>query len=204
MLITVSEPAARSAGVATVLSPVARALSGVRFQTITSCPTPASRAAMAAPILPMPAMPIFMRGILMQRVNCFVIGVGMNILRTALLIAVLTAGWSVAQGQSAKRLATVGVLWPNPPATFEPLRRGLSDLGYTEGRNIAFEYRWAQDRLGEVPAFAADLVQKKVDVIITLAPPATLAAKQATQTIPIVFVNIGDPLGSGLVASLAR
>ena len=111
------------------------------------------------------------------------------------ILLALSAQLSPAQ---SKRVPTVGVLWPNPPATFEFLRRGLIELGYTEGRNIAFEYRWAQDRLQDLPALAAELAQKKVDVIITLAPPATLAAKQATQTIPIVFVAIGDPVASGL------
>lgn len=117
----------------------------------------------------------------------------------------MVAGVTIASyAQPTKRLPTVGVLWPNPPATFELLRRELSDLGYVESRTIAFEYRWAQDRLAELPQLAAELVQKKVDLIVTLAPPATLAAKNATQTIPIVFVAIGDPVASGLVSNLAR
>jgi len=105
-----------------------------------------------------------------------------------------------AQGRTSR----IGVLWPNPPATFDFMRQGLRELGYVEGRNIAFEYRWAEGRLGELPELAAELVRLKVDLIVTLAPPATVAAKNATRTIPIVFVAIGDPVSSGLVPSLAR
>jgi putative ABC transport system substrate-binding protein len=128
----------------------------------------------------------------------------MNIMR-GLILMMMVAGVAMASyAQPTKRLPTVGVLWPNPPATFELLRRELGDLGYVENRTIAFEYRWAQDRLAELPQLAAELVQKKVDLIVTLAPPATIAAKNATQTIPIVFVAIGDPVASGLVSNLAR
>jgi putative ABC transport system substrate-binding protein len=146
-------------------------------------------------------MPIFMSSILMQRSK--LLGRG-DMVRRLFLFAFLSAIALIAPAQTPKRIPTVGVLWPNPPATFDNVRRGLGDLGYTEGRNIAFEYRWAQDRLGQLPALASDLVQKKVDVIVALAPPAALAAKAATQTIPIVFVAIGDPVASGLVGSLAR
>jgi putative ABC transport system substrate-binding protein len=128
----------------------------------------------------------------------------MKMLRPCLLLTLLATAALVADAQTAKRISTVGVLWPNPPATFEYVRRGLAELGYVERRNIAFEYRWAQDRLDELPQLAADLVQKKVDVLLTLAPPATLAARNATSTIPIVFVAIGDPVASGLVTNLAR
>lgn len=82
--------------------------------------------------------------------------------------------------------------------------QGLIDLGYVEGRNIGFEFRWAENKLDQLPKMAADLVRLKVDLILCLAPPAAFAAKQATQIIPIVFVAIGDPLSNSLVASLAR
>jgi ABC-type uncharacterized transport system substrate-binding protein len=98
----------------------------------------------------------------------------------------------------------IGVLWPNPPATFDFMRQGLKDFGYVEGRNISFEFRWAEGKLDQLPELAAELVRLQVDIIVTLAPQATLAAKHATQTIPIVFVAMGDPLASGVVASLAR
>jgi putative ABC transport system substrate-binding protein len=110
----------------------------------------------------------------------------------------------VTEAQQPGRIPRIGVLWPSPPATFEPFRRGLSDLGYTEGRNIAFEYRWAADKLDQLPELAAELVRAKVDLILTLAPIAALAAKNATRTIPIVVVAIGDPVASGLVANLAH
>ena len=116
-----------------------------------------------------------------------------------------TAAWPlVARAQQGMKIPRIGVLWPNPPATFEFLRQGLKDFGYIEGQNINFEFRWAEGKLDQLPELAADLVRRQVDVIVTLAPPATLAAKNATQTIPIVFVAMGDPLASGVVASLAR
>jgi putative ABC transport system substrate-binding protein len=115
------------------------------------------------------------------------------------------AAWPVAaRAQQAKKIPRIGVLWPNPPATFDFMRQGLNDFGYVEGQNMAFEFRWAEGKLDQLPELAADLVRLKVDVIVTLAPQATLAAKQATQTIPIVFVAMGDPIASGVVTSLAR
>src|SRR5712692_9135302 len=116
----------------------------------------------------------------------------------------LLAAPFVTEAQQSKKIPRVGVLWPNPPATFEPFRQGLKDRGYAEGQNVTFEYRWAEGKLDQLPELAGELVRLKVDIILTLAPPATLAAKNATRTIPIVFVSIGDPLASGLVASLAR
>jgi putative ABC transport system substrate-binding protein len=121
------------------------------------------------------------------------------------VIAGSAVGWPLAaRAQQSKKVPVIGVLWPNPPAQFEFIRQGLIDLGYFEGKNIRFEFRWAEGTLDRLPELAEDLVRLPADLIITLAPPATLAAKRATQTIPIVFVAMGDPLASGVVASLAR
>jgi putative tryptophan/tyrosine transport system substrate-binding protein len=109
-----------------------------------------------------------------------------------------------ARTQPAKKIPQIGVLWPNPPATFEFVRQGLRTFGYVEGQNISFEFRWAEGKLDQLPDLALELVRLRVDVIVTLAPQATLAAKNATQTIPIVFVAMGDPVASGVVANLAR
>jgi putative tryptophan/tyrosine transport system substrate-binding protein len=107
------------------------------------------------------------------------------------------AAWPlVALGQQPKKAPLIGVLWPNPPSRFEVIRQGLKDLGYVEGKNIRFEIRWAEGALDQLSEMAQDLVRAPVDLIITLGPPATLAAQRATRTIPIVFVAMGDPLAT--------
>jgi putative ABC transport system substrate-binding protein len=80
----------------------------------------------------------------------------------------------------------------------------LRDLGYVEGKNITFEYRYADDKLDRLPALANELVRLKVDVLVTPGTPGALALKKATQTIPIVFLDVTDPVAAGLVDSLAR
>jgi putative ABC transport system substrate-binding protein len=86
----------------------------------------------------------------------------------------------------------------------EIIVRMLRDLGYIEGKNIAFEYRFADDKLDRLPALADELVRLKVDVLLTPGTPGALALKKATQTIPIVFLDVTDPVAAGLVHSLAR
>jgi putative ABC transport system substrate-binding protein len=86
----------------------------------------------------------------------------------------------------------------------EAFRQGLRDIGYVEGRNISIEYRYAGESHDRLAALAAELVRMEVDVIVTHGTPGSLAARQATTTIPIVMTTAGDPVGSGLVASLAQ
>jgi putative ABC transport system substrate-binding protein len=86
----------------------------------------------------------------------------------------------------------------------EYIRSGLRELGYLDGKNILIESRWANGKYDQLPALAAELVRTKVDIIVTSGTPCTMAAKQVTATIPIVMASVGDPLGTGLVTSLAR
>ena len=107
-----------------------------------------------------------------------------------------------ARAQQAAKIPRVGIIDDGP--VWNAFRQGLRDLGYLEGQNIAFEYRYGDglpDRLAEV---AADLVRRPVDVIAVYGTPPARAAKQATSKIPIVMIGIGDPVGAGLVTSLAR
>jgi len=114
-------------------------------------------------------------------------------------------------GAQQKAMPVIGVLGGAPPErkqvqlNLAAFRQGLGELGYVEGQNVAIEYRWAERRLDRLPALAADLVGRKVDVIVTEGGDSTtLAAKNATSTIPVVFHGQSDPVAKGLVASLAR
>jgi putative tryptophan/tyrosine transport system substrate-binding protein len=107
-----------------------------------------------------------------------------------------------------KALPVIGYLSGRSPSVDAPnvaaFLQGLSETGYIEGQNLTIEYRWAEGRYDELPALAADLVGRKVDVIAAFGMPSVLSAKSATSTIPIVFFIATDPVGLGLVASLAR
>jgi putative ABC transport system substrate-binding protein len=116
---------------------------------------------------------------------------------------------ATANAQQSERVARVGILCDETPALaaklFEPvLAKGLRDLGWIEGRNIAFVRRYAAEKYETLPSLAAELVQLHPDVILANGTGAARAAKAATQTVPIVFARVSDPVGSGLVASLAR
>src|SRR5215813_9013946 len=113
-----------------------------------------------------------------------------------------------AQAQQSKRVPRIGILVggsaSSDSARIESLRRGLRELGYIEGKNIAIEYRYADGKPDRLSALAAELVALKVDLIVTAGPAATRAAKEATKTTPIVMAQVNDAIGSGFVVNLAR
>src|SRR5260370_2033224 len=116
--------------------------------------------------------------------------------------------WPLAARAQQQSMPVIGFLSTGSPGPSAPLlagfRQGLSETGYVEGQNLAIEYRWAEGNYNRLPAMAADLVGRKVDLIAAMAGnPSPLAAKSATSTIPIVF-SASDAVGVGLVASLAR
>jgi len=124
------------------------------------------------------------------------------------VIAGLAAAWPLAvRAQTpAGKIYRVGILQPGKPPEplVEALRERLKELGYREGHNIAYEYRWAEGKNERLVELAKELVDAKVDVITTLSTPAALAAKNVTKTIPIVFTGVGDPVGAGVVHSLSH
>jgi putative ABC transport system substrate-binding protein len=109
-----------------------------------------------------------------------------------------------ASAQQQGKIVTIGILAIEPWPPIETFRRALYDLGYIEGKNVRFEYRYAKGDNERLPELATNLVGLNVDVILTWGTDAALAAKQATTTIPIVMGTIGDPLGIGIVTNLAH
>jgi putative ABC transport system substrate-binding protein len=124
------------------------------------------------------------------------------------LLGGAAAAWPVAaRAQQTGKQPTIGFLGAAPSIESQRIAafvQRLRELGWIDGRNLAIEYRWTEGRDERYTEIAAELVRLKVDVIVTVATPATLAAKQATTVIPIVFLTASDPVGTGLVASLAR
>jgi len=123
-------------------------------------------------------------------------------------IAVGLCTWSLsADAQQPTKVPRGGILSDELRSSverYEPVAQGLRDLGYVEGRNIAFDRRYAEGKIEVLPTLATELVRNQPDVILAIGTPATRAAMSATQTIPIVFTRIADPVGFGLVSSLAR
>ena len=125
-----------------------------------------------------------------------------------LLITVLLTTAPAAAAQQPKKVPRIGYLSGVSPSAIsdrtEAFRQGLRELGYVEGKNIVIEYRWAEGRVDRLPDLATELVRLKVEVIVTSGPTPTRSTKEATVTIPIVMTQVGDPVGNGFVASLAR
>src|SRR4030095_4722096 len=125
-----------------------------------------------------------------------------------LLATLFLANVRLADAQQTGKVPRIGFL-DNSTASgsavlAEAFRQELSNLGWIEGKNITIEYRFAEQKDERLPELAADLVRLKIDLIVVTGGPAALAAKGATSTIPIVIAQVGDPVGQGLVASLAR
>jgi ABC-type uncharacterized transport system substrate-binding protein len=128
-----------------------------------------------------------------------------NVLLLALSALLLALSYSV-EAQQPIKIPRIGFLTliPNPDPLELIFLQGLRNFGYDEGRNIIIEYRRAAGKVESLPRMAEELVRLKVDLIVVRSTPVVQAAKNATTTIPIVMMGVGDPVGSGLVASLAR
>jgi putative tryptophan/tyrosine transport system substrate-binding protein len=122
----------------------------------------------------------------------------------ALLGSIATAAWPHATRAQQRAMPRIGALIASNPEPFwSEFRAGLRELGYTDGQNIAFEFRSADGKLNLLHDLAAELVRRKVDILVAFQTPAVTAARQATTEIPIVMFA-GDPVGTGLISSLAR
>jgi putative ABC transport system substrate-binding protein len=128
--------------------------------------------------------------------------------REFIMLAGGTAAWPLAARAQQPAMPVIGVLDARSPGTTENLlhafRQGLKETGYVEGENVALEYRWADNQIHRLPALAAELARRQVSIIAGSTPAVALAVKQATTTVPIVFLVNEDPVRLGLVASLAR
>jgi len=127
-------------------------------------------------------------------------------LTLALGVLLAPLGADAQQPAKLRRIGWLSIASRTPEVShlLEAFRHGLRELGYVEGQNIAIDYRFAEGRPERLPGFAAELVNRKVDIIVTPNPAATQTAKQATRTVPIVMLGVADPVGLGLVASLGQ
>jgi putative ABC transport system substrate-binding protein len=125
------------------------------------------------------------------------------------LLGGAAAAWPLAaRAQQPAKIARIGFLGATTPAGIESrlerFRAGLRDLAYVEGKNILIDFRWAEGNYARLAEYAAELVRLRVDILVTYGTPGTLAAKQATETVPIVMLVSGDAVATGIIASLAR
>ena len=130
----------------------------------------------------------------------------MRLIGLALVFA-LTLGPLIVEAQQTGKVPRIGFLFfgsLGPSRELDAFRQGLRELGYTEGQNIAIEYRFAGGRAERLPELATELVRLEPDVLVTPGTPASLGGKRATSTIPIVFAGVADAVGAGLIANLAR
>src|SRR5260370_31732807 len=126
--------------------------------------------------------------------------------RKFIAIMASVAAWPLGAYAQRSKVARIGALYigiADAESFKSELRDGLRELGYVEGQNIAFEFRSAEGKLDRLPDLAAELVRLRVDVIVAVYVPPSLAAKQATREIPVVVI-FGDPVETGIIASLAR
>src|SRR5215468_6502579 len=122
------------------------------------------------------------------------------------LVGGSAVAWPLAAGAQQPKVWRIGVLAPVPPtpAMLSAFRDGMRGRGYVEGQNLSIDVRCPQGSFGQDPSVVTELVNSNVDVIVAWSTPATSAVRRATLTIPIVMASVGDPVGSGFIASLAR
>ena len=132
----------------------------------------------------------------------------MKLRNSPVLLSALLVAWPFVAAAQQPKMPVVGFLGISNPERAAPWlerwRKGLAEAGFVEGRNLAVEYRWAESDRGRVPALVADLIDRRVDVFVSPDPGAATAAKQATTSIPVVFIHVADPVAIGLVQSHNR